>query len=112
MITPLGHKILVKVDPVEETTKGGIVLVQDERLERAASIIGTLVAVGPSAWEAFRSVDAEGRWVNGAPWAKIGDRVIYSRHAGTTQQDPEDDEWYVILHDEDLAAVITGEKDG
>ena len=43
MITPAGYRVLVKADPVETVSKGGIVvvLVDNEKLERAAQTKGT-----------------------------------------------------------------------
>lgn len=109
MIKPVGYKILVKPDPIETETDSGIVLVVDEKLERAGQMRGTLVAIGSQAWQAFRHVDDQGKFRNGKPWATVGDRVVYSRYAGKILEDPENEEDYVILNDEDLVAVISGE---
>ena len=45
-IEPIGFKVLVKPQEVEEVTKGGIVLVQDEDMEHRAQILGTVIAFG------------------------------------------------------------------
>lgn len=102
MIKPTGHKILVKPDPVEETTESGIVVSvgQGKRLEEAGQQLGTLVDAGPQAWKAF-SKD-----FTGEPWASIGDRVLFSKYAGLHVEDPEDGNKYIILNDEDLVAII------
>ena len=103
MITPIGHKILVKPDKVDTTSKGGLILAIDEKLERAGQIRGTLVAMGSQAWKAFSSD------FTGAPWAQIGDRVIFSRYAGKCVIDPETEEEFQLMNDEDLVAIVTGE---
>jgi co-chaperonin GroES (HSP10) len=100
-IRPCGHRILVKPDPIETTTSGGIVIVMDEKLAAADQMVGTLVSVGDQAWKAF-SKD-----YNGEPWAKVGDRVLYARYAGKVVEDPESGEDFVILNDEDCVAVLT-----
>jgi co-chaperonin GroES (HSP10) len=110
LIKPIGHKILVKADDIETTTDSGIVLVLDEKLERASQMRGTLVAIGPTAWQAFRYVDTNGKWKNGKPWALPGDRVLYSKYAGKIVEDPETEQDFVLMNDEDLVAVITGEQ--
>jgi len=68
MIIPTGNRILVKPDPVETKTKSGILLAKDEKLEAAASVTGTVVAVGELAWKefvdgVFKSVRSEERRV-------------------------------------------------
>lgn len=106
MIKPLGHRILIKVETVEKTTDSGIFMMSNDtlRLEQAACSIGTLVDYGDQAWRAF-SVD-----FTGPPWCKIGDRVYFSRHAGARIDDPETGEGYILMNDEDICAVITGEE--
>jgi co-chaperonin GroES (HSP10) len=105
MIIPTGYRILVKPDDIEKVTKGGIVLVTDEKLERAAQHVGTIVAIGKQAWKAFS------KKYDGAPWASVGDRIIYSKYAGKYVKDPETQEQFVILNDEDVVAIVTGEDD-
>lgn len=98
MITPAGHRVLVKVEEAEKVTKGGIVIpdhLQDRNTE--ASTIGTIVAVGPTAWQAFD---------DGTPWAQVGDRVAFAQYGGKKITDPETDETYRILNDEDIIAVV------
>ena len=96
MITPAGYRVLVRPDPVQEETDWGFELRIDERLERAAQVYGELVAVGAFAW----AEDEE-------PWAKVGDRVAYIKHAGKFLQDPETEEELVILNDADILAVVS-----
>lgn len=100
MITPCGHRVLIKADPIEKTTTGGIVIVMDERLAKADQMRGTIVGVGPQAWKAF-SKD-----YTGEPWASEGDRVLYARYAGKEVEDPTTGEIFVIVNDEDVVAVI------
>lgn len=105
MIKPTGHRILVKVDAASLETDWGFQVVADEKLENAYQIIGTLVDVGSQAWKAF------GPDFTGEPWAQVGDRVMFAEYAGRTVEDPETGEQYKLMNDEDITAVVTGEKD-
>ena len=54
MIKPAGHRVLLKADPIETVSEGGIVVISstmEEKLERAAQTNGTLIQVGNEAWE-------------------------------------------------------------
>jgi len=96
MITPSGHKILVKPEAVETKSAGGIIYGNfDEKMEKAGVQQGTLVAFGNQAWKAF-SAEFDGK-----PWADIGDYLFYSRYAGKILVDPIDGEEYMIMNDED-----------
>ena len=108
MIKPSGHRVLVKKDPIEKETKGGIVLAVDEKLERTGVQTGILVANGPQAWKAFRELDENGQEHNGRPWAIPGDYIVFARFAGKHINDPFDPEEknYSIMNDEDIIAVI------
>ena len=118
LIKPCGHKVLVRPDKIEnehqvEGTDIKIALVhQNERVHQAAQITGVVVDVGPNAWEAFRTVDNEGKWVNGAPWAKPGDHVYFSKYTGHQISPNEDDEVLVLLNDEDINAIVYEVEEG
>lgn len=96
-IHPKGYRILVAPDEIEQVTESGIVLAVDKTLERAAQKKGTLVAVGETAWTDIG---------DGAPWANVGDWVMYAQHAGKTVEDPITKETYLMLNDKDIVAVI------
>lgn len=111
MIKVRGFRVIVKPDKVQKETESGIVLAGDEKLKKTGMQRGILVAIGDQAWAAFRSVDENGKEVNGRPWAKPGDYVLFSRHAGRFIHDPfENDEdeanEYLIMNDEDILAVL------
>jgi len=97
MMTPLLHRILLKLDPIEEISAGGIVLPRELLAkERKAVEIGTVVAVGPTAFEAFGGAKDT---------LKIGDRVIIARYSGKELE--ENDERFVVINDEDVLCKIT-----
>ena len=100
MLNPVGHRVIVKPDPIQEKTKGGIILAhQDERLEKAGQQFGLLVAAGDQAWKAF------GKDHDGEPWAEPGDYVVYSRYAGKFVNDPFTEDEYVVLNDDDIVMI-------
>lgn len=108
MIKMRGHRVLIKADPIEKKSKGGIVIVQDEKLERTGVQRGIVVDVGPDCWKAYRQIDPDTRdEVNGIPWAAVGDYVLFSRHAGRFVEDPMDgNALYLVMNDEDILGII------
>lgn len=106
MITVTGHRVLIKEDPVEKRTKGGLYVAVDEKLERASCQRGIIIAVGPDCWKAFRKIDGDGIERNGEPWAKVGDYVVFARHAGRFIEDPVTNELFMIMNDEDILGLI------
>jgi co-chaperonin GroES (HSP10) len=114
MIIPTGHKVLVKLDPVEQKSKEGIILYTDsqENMHKVGIQRGLVLANGPSAWKAFREVE-EGKEVNGRPWAKVGDYVLFAKFAGRFIDDPfqdSEDGHFMIMNDEDIIAILVDGK--
>ena len=108
MIEPLLHRIIVKQQKLEEADKTyarakaiGIEIAQhdDNRRAQAGVDKGIVVAIGPTAYRDYNT---------DVP-VKIGDMVAFARYGGKTIVDPEDQEEYVALNDEDLVAILTGE---
>jgi co-chaperonin GroES (HSP10) len=116
-IRPCGHHLVVEPIKLPEKSKGGIIVVveggEQEKLEKAGRMIGTILAVGPQCWKAHRAAldhILESFDPAAAPWAEVGDTVLYSRHAGKYVFDPCDDpetkrELYLI-HDDDVLAKL------
>lgn len=92
-IKPLRDKVLIKVEEEEEKTAGGIYL-PDTAKEKPQR--GIVVAVGDG-----RMTD-EGKLIPIS--VKVGDRVIFSKYAGTEIK--LDGEKHVILSADDIYAVI------
>lgn len=107
-VKAIGHRLLVKPDPVEEKTAGGIVLAVDIKRERAGSQKGTIMDIGPLAWT---NEVIFGK--NPSPWCKVGDRVFFARYGGKminlNEDTTKEEDWVVVLNDEDIQAVITEE---
>ena len=91
--TPLGERIVIKPMEQETQTRGGILL-PDTAKEKPQE--GEVVAVGPG-----RVADDGSRI---AMELTIGDKVIYSKYAGTEYEDG--DEEYLIMRESDVLAKI------
>ena len=91
---PLSDRVVVMPLEREETTKGGIYL-PDTAREKPQ--IGEVVAVGPG------RVSDDGTLI--PMELAVGDRVIYSKYAGTEYKDGDDE--HLILRETDVLAKIT-----
>jgi len=101
MINIVGKRLLVLPDEVKTETESGIALVLDEKLERHSQVVGTLKAVGHLAWK-----DYDNKAWN-EPWARVGDKVLYSKYSGKNVLDPETGVEYIVMNDVDVIAVVT-----
>ncbi|MGI6224778.1 MAG: co-chaperone GroES [Peptococcales bacterium] len=92
-IKPLGDRVVLKALAQEEKTKSGIVL-PDTAKEKPQQ--GEILAVGTG------RVLENGQKV--APEVKVGDKVIFSKYAGTEIK--LDGEEVLILGERDILAII------
>ena len=91
-LVPLGDRVVLKQLVAEETTKSGIVLPgQNKEKPQQAEVI----AVGPGGVVDGKEIQME---------VKVGDKVIYSKYAGTDVK-LEDNE-YVIVRQSDIVAIV------
>jgi chaperonin GroES len=94
-LRPLGDRVVLQPTPREEMTKSGIVL-PDTAKEKPQE--GSVLAVGPG-----RILDDGKRE---AMDVKEGDRVLYSKYAGTEFK--VDGEELLIVSQKDILAVVEG----
>ena len=92
--TPLGERVVIKPLEREDVSKGGIFLPETAK-EKPQE--GEIVAVGPG------RIDDDGKRI--PMELKAGDRVIYSKFAGTEFKD--EDEEYLILRESDVLAKFS-----
>jgi chaperonin GroES len=93
-IRPLGDRVVVKPLAQEEKTKSGIVIPDTAAKEKPQQ--GEVLAVGSGrTLENGQKVPLE---------VKVGDRVIFSKYAGTEVK--LDNEEVLILNERDIHAVI------
>lgn len=96
-IIPTGGHVLVLPEKVEEVTAGGIIIPQDTReREQTGTTVGVVIAIGLDAWTDLNPTE---------PWAKVGDKVNYAKHAGygMVGKDGQD---YVMMNDVDILAKL------
>ena len=97
MLTPVLHRIIVKLDPVEETTQSGIVIPKELiKKERKAVEIGTVISIGETAFKDY------GGSIN---TVEVGDRVIIAQYSGKEVQDTNGDT-FVVINDEDILVIV------
>lgn len=84
-VKPLDDRVLLKVAPPEEKTKGGIYLPQTAQEKTQEGIV---VEIGDS-----ESINV-----------KVGDRVIYDKYAGTSIKI--DEEEHLLLRITDILAIV------
>ena len=91
-LVPLGDKVVLKQLLAEETTKSGIVLPgQAKEKPQQAEVI----AVGPGGVVDGKEVTMQ---------VKVGDKVIYSKYAGTDVKLGDDE--YIVVKQNDIVAIV------
>ncbi|WP_367306527.1 co-chaperone GroES [Alicyclobacillus acidocaldarius] len=93
MLKPLADRVVVRPVEREEKTASGIFL-PDNAKEKPQE--GEVIAVGPG------KLDEKGNRV--AMEVKVGDRVIYSKYAGTEVK--VNNEEVLILRESDILAIV------
>ena len=91
-LIPLGDRVVLKQEVAEETTKSGIVLAgQSKEKPQQAEV----VAVGPGGVVDGKEVTM---------MVSVGDKVIYSKYAGTEVE--LDGEEYLVVKQNDILAIV------
>ena len=91
-LVPLGDRVVLQQLDAEETTKSGVVLPgQAQEKPQQAEV----VAVGPGGMVDGKEVKME---------VKVGDKVIYSKYAGTEVK--LEDQEYVVVRQNDIVAIV------
>jgi len=93
-VKPLGERVFIKVSASEEKTAGGILL-PDTAKEKPQ--VGEIVAVGSGK----RNDDGSRTELE----VKVGDKVLYSKYAGTDVKLGSDE--YVLLSEKDILAIVS-----
>lgn len=91
---PLADRVVIKPSDEEEITKGGLIL-PDTAKEKPQE--GKVMAVGPG------RLDDSGKRI--ALEVKVGDKVVYSKYAGT--EFTEDDDELLIVRESDILAKVS-----
>ena len=91
---PLGDRVVIKNMEAEETTKGGIILTTAAKEKPQ---MAKVIAVGPGG-------NVDGKEIK--MQVKVGEKVIYSKYAGTEVK--MDGEEYIIVKQSDILAIVEG----
>ena len=92
IVKPLGDRVVIKNVEMEETTKSGIVLTGAAKEKPQ---MAEVLAVGPGGMVDGKEVTMH---------VKVGDKVIYSKYAGTEVK--LDGEEMIIVRQSDILAVV------
>ena len=87
-VKPLSDRVLVKPNPAEEKTAGGL-FIPDTAKEKP--LMGKVIAAGPGTAEVKMEV-------------KVGDTVLYGKYAGTEVH--ADRKSYIIMRQSDILATM------
>ena len=93
-LTPLGDRVLVKRPNEDEQTTSGGIIIPDTAKEKPQ--VGEVAQVGPGK----RNEDGSRQ----SPEVSVGDKVLYSKYAGTDIKLGSDE--YVLLSEKDILAVV------
>ena len=91
-VKPLGDRVVIKNCEAEETTKSGLILTSAAKVKPQMALV---IAVGPGG-----NVDGKEITMN----VKAGEKVIYSKYAGTEVK--VDGEELIIVRQSDILAVV------
>ena len=91
-IKPLGDRVVIKNMEAEETTKGGILLTSGSKEKPQ---MAEVLAVGPGGMVDGKEVTMH---------VKVGDKVIYSKYAGTEVK--LDGKEMIIVRQSDILAIV------
>lgn len=91
-IKPLGDRVVIKVIESDVQTKSGIVL---PGTAKEKPQMAEVLAVGPGGMVDGKEIKME---------VKVGDRIIYSKYAGTEVK--MDGKEYIIVRQNDILAVV------
>ena len=94
-IMPRGNRVLIKRSKAIQT-KGGI-FIPDSAQEKPKE--GTVVEIGPG------KVNDEGK--RETMCVKKGDKVLFSSYSGTEVKQPNEDEEYIIMSEDDILGVLS-----
>ena len=91
-IKPLLDRVVVKMLEAEETTKSGIILTGSAKEK---PVVSEVIAVGPGGVVDGKEVKM---------YVKAGDKVIFSKYAGTEVK--LDGEEFIIVRQSDILAIV------
>jgi chaperonin GroES len=94
-LKPIGDRLIVKRHPLEDKTAGGIILPDNAKQKPHK---GTVIAVGPG------KVGKDG--ARRAMQVKEGDEILFTAWAGDEFKDRGKEDTILVMHEEDVLAVL------
>jgi chaperonin GroES len=92
---PLGDRVLVKPEQVEQKSKGGLIL--NDSISRGQKIVGEVVAVGTGLFSQTGNV---------IPMSvSVGDKVLYSKDEATNKIKLGEEE-YLLFREHELIGIL------
>ena len=91
MLKPLADRVVLNMTKAEETTKSGIILSEGSKEKPQ---IAEVIAVGPGG-------NVDGNEIK--MYVKVGDKVVFSKYAGTEIKYEGED--YIIVKQSDILAI-------
>jgi len=106
-IRPTGFRVLIKIDPVEAVSAGGIITMSNNEVKRehVGRDVGTVVEFGPTCYLGYDCKDPS-EWCESL---KVGSRVEFNRYNGKAPRYADEYEYlkdYRIINDGDIIAVL------
>lgn len=102
--TAVGWRMIVQPVPVEEVSKGGILLPSETQKANALlTYVGKVLSMGPLCYQSERFSGADA-------WCKVGDYVVFGQYQGqriSFELDSGDNVDLMILNDDEVRAVAT-----
>src|SRR5438067_2932293 len=94
-LKPIGDRLIVKRHALADKTAGGIILPDNAKQKPQK---GTVLAVGPG------KTNKDG--TRRPPQVKEGDEILFTAWAGDEFKDRGKDETILVMHEEDVLAVL------
>ncbi len=91
-LKPLFDKVVIKQEELKETSPGGIILTGNAKEK---PVMATVIAVGPGGLVDGKEIKME---------VKVGDKILYSKYAGTDFKLPEGN--VTIIRQSDILAIV------
>jgi len=98
VLEPKGYRILVRIPPAPECTRGGVFVPEVTRkLEQIASCVGIVLALGEMAYK------DQTKFPSG-PWCQVGDTIIMRQYSGTRIEI--DGEEHRLINDDTVEGIV------
>jgi chaperonin GroES len=97
---PLGNLVLLKIQPVEQRTAGGIIIPdQSKDRQEAMQAIGTVEAIGPQAYDQTGGPEKWG--------VEVGMKVFFNKNSAIqVPSSDEEEKLYRFAYDQDVLAAL------